>query len=494
MKKNIVYEVILFIIIFLLILSLLLLNPINDLDEIWNYNFARNIANGLIPYRDFNILQMPLLPIICGIVLKLTINRLIIMRILAAILCSTILYVTYKLFKVLGVKKEVCILFTFFIGYLFKDVFCIDYNYLSLLITLIIIYREIKIYKENNEIIKCNAKQDFVLGIFAALTLLTKQTSGFFVCIALLGNKLVFVRKKEQVIIWFKSFLYRLLGIIIPVIFFIIYLIINNAFGEFVNYTILGIFEFSNKISYNTLIKLDIVGILSILVPLMFIYEWIRTIILEKDKIIYIFLVYGLAIFVVSFPISNKIHFLIGATPTIIVLLYLIYNLVSKVYRKVIKNQYIEELILNFLTAFIMLFSICLISINLYYYLGGEIITSKLNNFINIPISQELEEEIKNVSQYIEKEKKVKILDASAAIYMIPIDRYHKNYDMLLKGNLGKNGEQKIIQEISEKKDVKYLILKDEFSKNWQIPLKIIDYVKNNKTKIGEIGLFDIYQ
>ena len=44
---------------------------INNLDEIWNFNFARCIANGLIPYKDFNIIQGPLLPMICGGLLKI---------------------------------------------------------------------------------------------------------------------------------------------------------------------------------------------------------------------------------------------------------------------------------------------------------------------------------------------------------------------------------------------------------------------------------------
>ena len=71
MKKRI-HNLLLFILIFISILSTIILNPLNDLDEIWNYNFARNIANGLVPYKDFNIVVTPLLSIICGIILKIT--------------------------------------------------------------------------------------------------------------------------------------------------------------------------------------------------------------------------------------------------------------------------------------------------------------------------------------------------------------------------------------------------------------------------------------
>ena len=54
--------------------------------------------------------------------------------------------------------------------------------------------------------------------------------------------------------------------------------------------------------------------------------------------------------------------------------------------------------------------------------------------------------------------------------------------------------ENNIIEEISNSKDTKYLILNDKYNKNWQTPLKVIDYVKENKTKTGEIEIFDIYE
>ena len=188
MNKEKICNLLLFILIFFVILSIVILKPLDDLDEIWNYNFSRNIASGLVPYRDFNMVITPLLSIITGLILKITFNELIIMRILAAILCSTIIYISYKLFNLLEVKKEVAIIFSFVIVCLFKDIFCIDYNYLSLLITLIIIYREIKLYKIDHEIIKCNIKQDVILGVLAGFAILTKQTTGLLIAVVLLGN------------------------------------------------------------------------------------------------------------------------------------------------------------------------------------------------------------------------------------------------------------------------------------------------------------------
>ena len=492
MKRKRIYNFLLFILIFYCILSIVLLNPISDLDEIWNYNFARNMADGLIPYKDFSMLQMPLLPLIVGIILKIFTNQLIVSRILAALLCSSILYIVYKLFTLLNIKKESAIILTFLISYLFKDLFCIDYNYATLLITLIIIYYEIKSYKKSKIFIQSNKKTDFFLGILAGLTIILKQTTGIFICIALLGNKLLFVKNKEEFKTYLKSFAFRIIGICVPVICMIVYLLVTNAFRDFISYTIKGVSGFSNYISYKNLINWSIIGTLSVLVPFTFVYAWIKSVILDKDKTIYFLLVYGLAMFVVCFPISDKIHFLIGALPTIMLILYEICKLINYVFNKIVKKEIIRYIIfaLIYYAVCVMILTIIYLSyLNYNYYFKNIDKTSKLNHFHYIPISKNLETEINEIDKFINNNQDVKILDASAAIYMIPIDQYNKNYDMLLKGNLGENGENKIIEEIAN-----YLILKDKFNKNWQTPLNIIDYVKNNKKKIGEIAVYDIYE
>lgn len=64
-------SILIFIGILLIISPVILSRQLNNLDEIWNYNFAKNIADGLIPYKDFNMLQTPLLPFINGLILKI---------------------------------------------------------------------------------------------------------------------------------------------------------------------------------------------------------------------------------------------------------------------------------------------------------------------------------------------------------------------------------------------------------------------------------------
>lgn len=495
MKKEKNTQILFYVLIFIAIISIILLRPINDLDELWNYNFARNIGRGLIPYKDFNMIITPLLSIICGVVLKLTCDQLIVMRILAAILCSAIIFTIYNLLLLLKIKKEVGIIFSFFIGCLFIDCFCIDYNFATLLIVLIIIFREIKLYKKDNIFIKAILKEEILLGILAGLCITLKQTTGLLICIALLGNKLLFVKEKEEFKIFFKSFIYRLSGVMLPILLILLYLIYNNAFFDFISYTIKGIAGFSNYISYNSLIKLDLVGVLAILVPITFIYTWYKTIIKEKEKKEYILLVYGLAIFIVTFPISNKIHFLIGATPTIVLILYNVYRTSYKLLNRFSEFKKIIISMSYLISSFIILFTVYYSSNNLIKYIKSKNEFSILNRYSYVIISKNLENQIKKVDEYILKSKdEVKILDATAVIYMIPIDRYNKDYDLLLKGNLGWNGEERIIEQINVSNNMTYLVLNKKYSKNWQTPLKIIEYIENNKEKEGQIEIFDIYK
>ena len=143
-----------------------------------------------------------------------------------------------------------------------------------------------------------------------------------------------------------------------------------------------------------------------------------------------------------------------------------------------------------------MIFIIAFYTLNNYYkYIKSKGDFSELKHFKYIIIDNKLENQIEKVSNYIkDNDQKTLILDSSAAIYMIPIDRYNKDYDMFNKGNFGIDGENRLRNSIKSTRNIKYLILKDKFSKNWQTPSSIIDNVKENKENIGEIEVFDIYQ
>ena len=105
---------------------------------------------------------------------------------------------------------------------------------------------------------------------------------------------------KEDIKSFLKIFIFRLLGIIIPVLFVLIYLGINGALNDFINYTILGLNSFSNSIPYTYLFHLGFTGVLGIIIPLTYIIAGAKIISFRKkdNHPLYIILLYALSTFV----------------------------------------------------------------------------------------------------------------------------------------------------------------------------------------------------
>lgn len=501
MKQKLI-KIITIIFIFITILSIIIIKPLNDLDEIWNYNTARAVSEGLIPYKDISMITTPLLPIITALFLKIIANELIISRILAAILWTGIIYTTYKILKQLIKEENICLILTSLIGILLRNIYCIDYNITVLLIALIIVYQEIKNISIQNK------KNDILVGILAGLSICTKHSIGATLAFIVVIYKLLFVENKEQFKQYIKIARTRIIGILIPVITLYAYLLITGALQEFINYAILGIKTFSNNIPYISLFynsKIEI-KILSIVVPITIMIIAIALVITKTHKkenkntsILLTLLMYSLSIIIVMYPISDEIHFLIGSLIAIIGLIYIIYMTSKKIYDKIKwKNKYKFYKITTLIIWLIIFSVISAKSIdNIYKYIKLEKNT-EIQHYNNIEIQEDLKQRITNLNQYIkEKEeqgKKVYILDAEAAIYIIPLDKYNKDYDMFLKGNIGKDGEEGQIQKIKKNElDVIYLIRKENIRANWQTPSKVVQHIRENLNKIEEIEIYEVY-
>ena len=77
---------------------------------------------------------------------------------------------------------------------------------------------------------------------------------------------------------------------------------------------------------------------------------------------------------------------------------------------------------------------------------------------------------------------------------MIPLDKYNKDFDMFLKGNLGSASEEGQIEKINNMENAVILIKNDKMGLNWQTPTVVIEYIRNNLEKIGTVSFFDVYE
>ena len=216
--------------------------------------------------------------------------------------------------------------------------------------------------------------------------------------------------------------------------------------------------------------------------------------IVKNNKMANIFFGYSLASFAVAFPISDKIHFMIGSYICLIGIGIFLIQLVDNSLETE-KDKKIKLAILTFTSIFLLLFVgyKSIIKIEEDYIKKPK--ETQLNHFEGIVRNDSLRELIFEIDDYIlEQEKngnKVLILDADAAIYFIPLDKYNKNYDMFLIGNLGKSGEDGIIEEMKDSHDY-YLVKLTQV--NWQTPMKARDYVINNKEVAEEKSIFYVFK
>ena len=493
-KMEIIENFVVFVFIFLFCFSIIFSNSIGDLDELWNYNFARNVADGLVPYKDFNMVQTPLLPFICAIFLKVIGNKLLVMRILAVIMQTVIYYLAYYFLRKYSKDVPLSVFSVIALMTICKDIFTIDYNYAVMLVGLIAMIIELNHFKAKEEQFDIGFKYNFLLGILLGLAILFKHTTGIILCIGALGYKVFEVRSKENIKSFFKMLGIRLLGIMVPILVFILYLLITKSFGSFIDYAILGVKHFTNTISYKSLFDIKIVKMFAILVPIvivcLFIIQFIKDL-----KWVNILFGYSLATFACTFPISDKIHFMIGSFISIISGILLLILMINYF----ITTDKIKKIKLTILTFF-AIFLVLTTGYKSIQVINKDFIMkekeTELNHLEGIIRNDGLRGRIKYIDEYIlSKEaegKKVLILDAEACIYYIPLNRYNKNYDMFLIGNLGNNGEDKLIEEIKSSENTLFLIKEDNV--NWQTPHKVRNYVIKNRTLVDKKSIFYVYE
>jgi hypothetical protein len=73
-----------------------------DIDEIWNYQFARRILYGYIPYRDFLMMPTPLSAQINAVILYIFSDELIVHKIMGIMIASFQGIVTFKILRFIG--------------------------------------------------------------------------------------------------------------------------------------------------------------------------------------------------------------------------------------------------------------------------------------------------------------------------------------------------------------------------------------------------------
>ena len=575
MKKKILYiafNILFCMAIFSVVFSGILKDEITDLDELWNYNTARAIMHGLIPYKEISMITTPLLPFIISIILKIFGDKLVVFRIVGAILLTAIFFLSYVLSYKLTKRRSIGVITSLTLILLYKNELAIDYNYFILMIMMCVQILEVKNIESIEKSKIKNKKINMyyvIIGILLGLAICTKQTIGTIISITVILSELILVENKQTFLKYIKASIVKIISMLSVIMIFFLYLLITNSITDFINYAILGIRTFTNKIEYKKLFTLrnkTIVGLAKAepmaIALMMTVIGIIKTLsIICKTRIkedandkskenakecntaknktredqgkevkaeikkyeitgdkkhnnrrriyeIYEYLKKYIVIFIAAlgmlitmYPISDEIHFMIAIMPIIVIEISIFLDILTNVASK--DKSQISNFMLYALEAFLVLFltyKLCSITYkwtNEYQLADKE---QESSNFEYIPLYKETSEGRKEIADYIKDKREqgytVHILDSDAVVYSIITNNYAKNYDMLLKGNIGTDGAKKIMQDIDNCKagneKILFLLKKRDRALNWQSEIEVINYARENLIEIDEIGIYDV--
>lgn len=480
--------------------------PATDLDEVWNYNTANAFAMGLIPYKQVSMITTPLLPMINSIFLKIFFNGIITYRVVMGIIFALIVLFIYLIIRELSSKGLLSYICAFFIGTLLINKFLLDYNYLFLLIVLMIAFLEVRDLKKNENF---NFNHNLCVGLLTGLAFLTKQTIGLLLIIVVIFEVFIYMKKigfDLKLTKFIKLIGVRIFGMMIPITMFLIYLGFNGDFNDFINYAIKGVKEFSNSIPYYRLLnstdyKIAIISRLFIIVYgslfITFILECVKNNKLKDELInIYVLAFCSIPVIAIIYPISDDFHLIVASVYALIIIAYLFILVLKKIDGFIKIDIFYKKLLLIGILFIIILISFKNLIIERNINVKENVLVPfKHYEGIYVPeyLSKRISDVTDKVRAYSNSGRESIIVDAEAAIYDIVLNRYKKNYDMLLIGNIGENGVEKIINEIKDSHNVYYFVKNPQYALNWQLPEDIVDYIRNNLKYHETVSVFDVY-
>lgn len=413
---------------------------INYGDPLANYGFSYAIIKGQIPYVDFNTISTPLFAFY-GAIGLLFWNNYLMFIIEQALLVTVTFFFLYKLYD----KKSYLVL-AVLVGLNFYGILA-TYNFMCFAMMVVILYLEEK-YND----------KDYLIGFFIGLAILTKHTVGCFFILP------TFIRYFGN---W-KKIGKRALGCLIPGSIFIIYLIVNGALFKFVDLCFLGLFDFSssNGHPFNTIFYISI----------LFLALGIFITCKKYDDIKNYYL---LSSFFFLVPIFDYCHFSLFFAAIIMMMIP---------YLKC-KDFYITLISVSII--------VCSLVFSMKKVLSYDLVfTSKYKHFeYSLHVLSEYEKSLE-ISKFLNSYDDPIILSYFTMQYDIINDNELDYYDVLLYGNFGYDGINKMLKEFKKMNDKIFIVSRADYENDYeysQFAKELVDYVVLNGKLIDSKYEHDVY-
>lgn len=478
---------------FLLLAAILgFFRRLGNVDELWNFTFGNNMAIGLVPYRDFNLLQTPLFAMIHGLFLTVFGRELLVTRMLGALLFAGICYLLYLFARLLDVKGAGRLLLPLFFLICFDYNVFYEYSCSILAVQLFCMYRDVRFLRKQISAERYfSIRYQLVTGIFAGGAIMCKQTFGGFVALAAWCSVLLlgwlYRQDKGKIM---RAFLARLAGSSLPCFFVLFYLLGTGSWDDFIDMSLKGISTFSSRLMLWEYMAEDpeymVTGIgFLVTVLLGVIYTWYHRK-AEKGRIGLIVLLYSALGCINLYPLCNSYHILTCLFPFLVLVLpYLVWIQRFGVVR----------------IAWIAAAIACV------GYIGGykpyeatrnSVLLTDVAHFNGIFISRNEEQDYRDIVEEVQLRKEngfdVYILDNEAVKYLIPSDIYHKYTDMFLVGNLGQKTPEECLNDTLYASGQAMYLIPADFSDQYQYPRSAVEtFIEEKLTYAQTVGHYRCY-
>ena len=408
-------------------------------DVLWNYGFSHAIRMGEIPYVDFNTVSTPFYSYLMSIGLFLY-DDISMFFLEQTILVVLMFYFIFQLHGEKGWLLLPVLVLPFFLP------FNPTYNFFAFFLLVVLYWMEKK------------EKEDYWIGFVLGILILTKHTIGLPVLfLSLLST---FQWKK----IW-----KRFLGAALPCLVFLLILVLENSFSSFWDLCIMGLLDFGEKnhSSLNGFMFLTAFFFLLVLI------SFIRNI---RRKESY----YAFAAFSFCIPIFDYYH--VGLLAALLLVFYLDHLFLPELY--------VRRMSFVFLSIFLIVYYLLMpMSFQNLTFL-------KKPHFRYMVVEEKRQQEIQSLYQAYSSYDSVYMIDSDAIMFDLMSNRPITYFDVLLKGNYGYHGTEKMINRVDMLHDTTFFIrsgLYENGIDEGQFDLDVLRYIVEHSKKIDSILNYDVY-
>ena len=449
------------IVLVLLVFVKTLLHPIILLDDLWNYNVCRAFAMGYIPYRDYNMVMMPLFIWVFSIPLRF-VRTFFCYRIFSALFLSIVAVSVYQTAKESTDSRWGFVVGTSFV--LLMDV--ATYNGIILIIVALLFRYFCK---------GVNSKKTAVIiGILCALSVLCRQTTGVFLTIAVF---ILMFRNKE-----YRKYMIQFIASWTAVmICFAGYLLCTGSFMQFWDYCLFALFapgQSTAAFYFNSLVSLVLIA-LGVVCDILLIKEHSD----NEDKL---HLLFGLMLASIGIPVVDVMHLFYAGV-------WFIVPIIKKLLFAGKGKSLISPMLVNMITVGICA---CILFLSAYDMAGMKY-SDKYREFRYLPAPGDFLDDYGKIADisdnYRAAGKNVVMFSSCTVVVSIIDEEFRPPYDLFLTGNLGSRSPLSYAEEACADRN-NVIVIPDTYNEeNWTNPDGILEYVQEHCVPVESYANFTWY-